>query len=74
VSKPARIDPEVIRKRFDQALGKEASELIFKTLRMVHMVDEQTIGTDRELFEEKIKKVLGPATAEVLLKKVFEAP
>lgn len=73
MSEPRRNDTELIKQRFEQALGKETSDLIFKTLRVVYTIDEQTIEKDRAQFEEKMRKILGSTTAEILLKKVFES-
>lgn len=66
-------DIRKIRAAIDQSLGKETSDLIFKTLKLVYKIDEEVIVSNPELFEEKIRKMLGDSAAEAVIKAISKA-
>ncbi len=66
-----RVDIKVIRARLEEILGKETSNLVFKTLRIVYKIDEEMVVLNPNLFREKIKMMLGPYAAEIVLKRLM---
>ena len=64
---------ETVKAGLEKALGKETTNLVLKTLRVVYKMDEETIVSNPELFEEKIKKMFGDMTTEIILKAISEA-
>lgn len=66
-----RVDIKVIRARLEKILGKETSNLVFKTLRIVYKIDEEMVVLNPNLFGEKIKMMLGPYAAEIVLKRLM---
>ena len=65
------VDIKVIRARLEEILGKETSNLVFKTLRIVYKIDEEMVVLNPNLFKEKIKMMLGPYAAEIVLKRLM---
>lgn len=62
-----------VQNGIDDVLGNGASNLIFKTLRMVYNLDPQaTITSKPELFEEKVTKIIGRRTAKIVFKKIID--
>ncbi len=66
-----RVDIKVIRARLEEILGKETSNLVFKTLRIVYKIDEEMVVMNPTLFRDKIKMMLGPYAAEIVLKRLM---
>ncbi|AFU60229.1 hypothetical protein Ngar_c33140 [Candidatus Nitrososphaera gargensis Ga9.2] len=69
VEKP---DIEKIKTAIDQTLGEETSELVFRTLKLVYHIDEDTIVSNPELFRKKIKRMFGDQIVEMILKAISD--
>jgi hypothetical protein len=65
-------DIEKIKAAIDQTMGEGTSELVFKTLKLVYHIEEDTIISNPELFREKIKKLFGYPIAEMILKAISD--
>ncbi len=61
-------DPQEIKMALERSLGSETANLVLKTLKRVYKIDEQTMNSNPDLFEEKIRRMLGDSTAEIILK------
>jgi hypothetical protein len=61
-------DVQTARAKLEKALGRETYDLVIKTLRLVYKIDEETIVSNPELFEEKISKMLGLPVTELIFK------
>jgi len=59
---------QAVRAKLEKVLGRETCDLVMKTLRLVYRIEEETIVSDPELFEEKISKILGAPVAELIFK------
>jgi hypothetical protein len=63
---------KIFRERLEKCLGKETSDLIFKTMDLVYKLDEETLSKNPDLFEQKIRRMLGDSTADIILKEMFK--
>lgn len=66
-------DIKTLKARLEKCLGKEASDLIFKTLKHVYKLDEETLVKDPYQFEQKIRSMLGDSTTDIILKEIAKA-
>lgn len=63
-----------VREGMDRVLGKGTANLIFKTLQLVYKVDpEQTIIFQPDVFEEKLRKIMGDSIAKLLFDVLADA-
>ena len=56
-----------MRRVIDLILGDHSSTLIFKSLKIIHNLDEDIILENPERFSEKLKKLLGERTSKQIL-------
>lgn len=57
---------EMIRSTFDEVLGNNCSDLIFKTMKLVYKLDQSRLFLDPGIFEEKLSSMLGNKTTDVV--------
>ncbi|HEX7032981.1 MAG TPA: hypothetical protein VF172_08280 [Nitrososphaera sp.] len=63
-----------VKEGMDRMLGKGTANLIFKTLKLVYKIDpEKAIISRPEIFEEKIRKIMGDSVAELLFEVLADA-
>ena len=57
---------EAMRLGIENVLGRGSAKLVFQTMKMVYRIDEKAIISNPNVFEEKLRKVLGHASESVL--------
>ena len=57
---------EAIDSGIENVLGPESARLILRTMKMIYSVDDSAILSNPKVFEEKLCKMLGHASASVL--------
>ena len=62
---------EAIHIGVEKVLGPGSAKLIFQTMKMIYRLDEDVIVSNPNVFEEKLRKVLG-RSAEAVLRSVSE--
>ncbi|MEW6603214.1 MAG: MEDS domain-containing protein [Thermoproteota archaeon] len=63
-----------VEEGMDRILGEGTTSLIFKTLKLVYKIDpEKTITTQPEVFEEKLRKIMGDSIAKLLFEILADA-
>jgi hypothetical protein len=67
---PRMID--LIEEGLTEALGKETSALVLKTLKLIYKIDRDKIVWDPENFEEKIRRMIGKETADPVMRIIAE--
>ena len=63
---------DLIEEGLAEAVGKETSALVLKTLKLIYKIDRDKIVSDPETFEEKIRKMLGKEAADPVLRMIAE--
>jgi hypothetical protein len=63
---------DLIEEGLAEAVGKETSTLVLKTLKLIYKIDRDKIVSDPETFEEKIRKMLGKEAADPVLRMIAE--
>ncbi|MDQ3967715.1 MAG: hypothetical protein M3275_04880 [Thermoproteota archaeon] len=63
---------DLIEEGLAEAVGKETSALVLKTLKLIYKIDRDKIVSDPETFEEKIRKMLGKEAAAPVLRMIAE--
>jgi hypothetical protein len=63
---------DLIEEGLAEAVGKETSVLVLKTLKLIYKIDRDKIVSDPETFEEKIRKMLGKEAADPVLRMIAE--
>ncbi|WP_148681607.1 MEDS domain-containing protein [Candidatus Nitrososphaera gargensis] len=59
---------DIVEEGLTKALGSETSILVLKTLRLIYKIDKGDIKSNPELFEEKLKRIIGEEVAGLVLK------
>jgi MEDS: MEthanogen/methylotroph, DcmR Sensory domain len=67
---PRMID--LIEEGLTEALGKETSALVLKTLKLIYKIDRDKIVWDPENFEEKMRRMIGKETADPVMRIIAE--
>lgn len=62
-----------VREGVDNVFGNETSSLIFKTLKLVYRLTEETIALQPGLFEEKVSRIIGGPAAELAFEIIADA-
>ena len=59
---------EIINKAIDRVLGPGVSTILLKTLKLIYGLDDDTLLSQPELFEEKLQKMFGKSDKIILSK------
>jgi hypothetical protein len=63
---------DVVSKGIDNNLGEGSAVLLFQTLKSAYKLKQDTIVSKPDLFEERLKRVLGKDDANSVINSIFE--